>query len=61
MLSLIPQVKAQTPTEIPIRQAENVNGGPRMPAIVPIRACVFGDTIYLSFSTDLEMISNIHH
>ena len=53
MLSLIPQVNAQTPTEIPIRQGENVNGGPRMPAMVPIRACVFGDTIYLSFSADL--------
>ena len=53
MLSFIPQVHAQTPTEIPIRQGENVNGGPRMPAMVPIRACVFGDTIYLSFSADL--------
>lgn len=53
MLSFIPQVHAQTPTEIPIHQGENVNGGPRMPAMVPIRACVFGDTIYLSFSADL--------
>ena len=62
--SLGPENTSQTPPlPIPIGGKSNGDQGnvPRMPAHVPIQGTVFGDTIYLSFSAGLEMISNIHH
>jgi len=45
---------AQVPDEIVIHTKTPPSGShPHSPAMVPIRACVFGDTIYLSFSADL--------
>lgn len=46
----------ETPIIIVVKDGNDLGGGPRMPTMAPIHAFVFGNTIYLSFSSNLGEI-----